>query len=94
MSMDNRQEIINVLNMKEHMVFRNRRMPRGIRAGDEGESSQHSHKDCAQNKSLREREERRGEERRGGGGGGVTAAWLPQLNCSNRCGGVTAAREQ
>lgn len=27
--MDNRQEIINVLNMKEHMVFRNRRMPVG-----------------------------------------------------------------
>ena len=29
MSMDNRQEIINVLNMKEHMVFGNRRMPVG-----------------------------------------------------------------
>lgn len=27
--MDNRQEIINVLDMKEHMVFRNRRMPVG-----------------------------------------------------------------
>lgn len=29
LSMDNRQEIINVLNMKEHMVFRNRRNPTG-----------------------------------------------------------------
>lgn len=29
MSMDNRQEIINVLSMKEHMVFRNRRTPVG-----------------------------------------------------------------
>jgi len=25
--MDNRQELINVLNMKEHMAFRNRRNP-------------------------------------------------------------------
>lgn len=57
MSMDNRQEIINVLDMKEHMVFRNRRMPVGQTRETKGESS---HKDCAQNKSLRERE--------GGGG--------------------------
>ncbi len=50
MSMDNRQEIINVLDMREHMVFRNRRTPRGMA---EGESSRHSHKDCAQNKSAK-----------------------------------------
>lgn len=33
MSMDNGQEIINVLNMKKHMVFSNRRMPVGWLGG-------------------------------------------------------------
>ena len=35
--MDNRQEIINVLDMKEHMVFRNRRKPVGQTRETEGD---------------------------------------------------------
>lgn len=54
-SVNNRQEIINVLNMKKHMVFRNWRKPVGEARETRGESGQPaSQQDCAQNMSLGE----------------------------------------
>lgn len=56
MSMDNRQEIINVLSMKEHMVFRNRRTPVGELGRRGRVQPAEPQRECAQNKGLRLRE--------------------------------------
>lgn len=68
------QETINVLNIREHVVFRNKRIPVGRPEETEsGRQAGQPQTDPAPNKSLKQ-------------GVGLGAAWLPQLRCSNRCG--------
>lgn len=95
MSSDNGQEIINVRSAREHMESRNRRLPLGElqetsesrrgRRGEVGAEPEQPHfQTCApKNKSLEGREWR----------GVLTGARLPQLNCSDRCGGGGAGGE-